>query len=109
MCPYSYQNLSAFPAANFATSYINKASIYGTFGVKLCLGQTATQVMEFHSSANSLSEAENATPIDELSAGKPSHSGIDTEIPFDHVVRMMSRHSTFDGPQSRHQGEDGDD
>lgn len=56
-----------------------------------------------------MSEAENATPIDELSAGKPSHSGIDTEIPFGHVVRMMSRHSTFDGPQSRHQGEDGDD
>lgn len=44
--PYSYQILSAFPAAKFATSYINKASIYGTFGVKLCLGQTATHVME---------------------------------------------------------------
>lgn len=65
--------------------------------------------MEFHSSANSLSEAEDATPFDELSAGKPSHSGLDTETPYDHVVKMMSRHSTFDGSRPEHQGEDGDD
>lgn len=100
--------MSSFIAATFIIRYINKASI-GSLKSDYVQVQIAIRVMEFHSSANSLSEAEDAIPFDELSAGKPSHSGLDTETPYDHVVRMMSRHSTFDGPRPEHQDEDEDD